>query len=107
MGPIFWTISTPSSTAQIRKIKNADELSRVSIGEDPIFDKEEGSEDTDIGSVIEAPSLQINTTDPAVVKKKASKDTVLASVMSFIYEGCSLSLDPNDPARQFRKHPIP
>ena len=57
MGPTSWTISTPSSTAEKRSIKNADELNRLSVGEDPIFDKEEGSEDTDIGSVIEALSL--------------------------------------------------
>ena len=57
MGPTFWTISTPSSTAEKRSIKNADELNRLSVGEDPIIDNKEGSEDTDIGSVIEALSL--------------------------------------------------
>ena len=85
MGPISWTISTPSSTAKLRSIKSADELSRLSVGEDPIFDKEEESKDTDIGCVIEALSLSINTTDPAVVKKKASKDPVLYCFGNALY----------------------
>ena len=93
-------------TIEYRRTKdhqNADALSRLPSGEDPIFDEEEGTEDNDIVCAIETLSLQINTTDPAIVRKETSKDPVFARVMRFTSEGWPLKLDPDDPAQQFRK----
>ena len=74
-------------------------------GEDAIFDEDEGSKnaDADILCAIEALSLQINTTDPAIAKTETCKDPVLVQVMRFISEGWPLPLDSNDPAKQFCK----
>ena len=65
----------------------ADTLTRLPSGEKAIFDEEEESEDTDILCAIEALSLQINTTDLAIVKENTSKYLVVARVMQFIFAG--------------------
>ena len=82
---------------RIKEHQNANVLSRLPSGQDPIFDEEEKSEAAyaDILCAIEALSLQINRTDPAIVKTETSKDLGLVRVMRFICKGWPLPLDSN------------
>ena len=64
-------------TLEFRKTnhhQNADALSRLTSGKDPIFDDEEEDDDSDVVCAIDALSQQIQSTDSLLVKKETSKD---------------------------------
>ena len=66
---------------------NADALSRLPIGPDDAFDREEGGEDHDTICTIHTISTQIEPTDPKVMVKESAADPVISSVMRYIRDG--------------------
>eukprot|EP00731_Ephydatia_muelleri_P009196 Em0004g1534a len=80
---------------------NADALSRLPLGPDPNFDREEGDADVDTVCAIRTISLQLNPTDPDVLPKESAKDPVLAKVMLFTREGWSPKAEPEDQGKDY------
>ncbi|KAL5517830.1 hypothetical protein EMCRGX_G003454 [Ephydatia muelleri] len=80
---------------------NADALSRLPLGPDPNFDREEGDADVDTVCAIRTISLQLNPTDPGVLPKESAKDPVLAKVMLFTREGWSPKAEPKDQGKDY------
>ena len=80
---------------------NADALSRLPLGPDPNFDREEGDADVDTVCAIRTISLQLNPTDPGVLSKESAKDPVLAKVMLFTREGWSPKAEPEDQGKDY------
>ena len=66
---------------------NADALSRLPIGLDVEFDREEDDADVDIVCTIKNIGSQLNPTDPGVLVKESSKDVVVSTVMSYTTKG--------------------
>jgi len=63
---------------------NADFLSsRMPVGEDPNFDKDENTDDVDTVCIIETVSLQVRPTDSGTLRN----DPTLTKVMRFTREG--------------------
>ena len=81
---------------------NADVLSRLPVGEDPVFDRDENTDDTDTVCTIEL-SLQVESTDSGTLRKESSRDPALTKVMRFTREGWPEKKDGDDPAEKFRK----
>ena len=63
--------------------KNADALSRLSSGEDPAFDNEEGEEHVDVVCAIHALESQLKPADSMLMKTASMKDPTLARVMRY------------------------
>ena len=66
---------------------NADVLSRLPSGKDPLFDTKEDEDDTDTVCIIRLISDQLNPLRPGVLAKETTKDPVLAQVVRFTREG--------------------
>ena len=81
---------------------NADVLSRLPVGEDPVFDKDESTDDVDTVCTIETLSLQVEPTDSGTLRKESSRDPTL-KVMRFTREGWPEKKDGDDSAEKFRK----
>ena len=58
------------------KHQNADALSCLPSGEDPVFDKEDNEVDVDIDCAIQALSLQVQPPNSTTIQKKTAKDPV-------------------------------
>jgi len=56
---------------------NADVLSRLPVGEDPVFNKDESTDDVDTVCTIETLSLQVEPTDSGTLRKESSRDPTL------------------------------
>jgi len=82
---------------------NADVLSRLPAGEDPVFDRDENTDDVDTVCIIETLSLQVRPTDSDTLRKESSRDPTLTKVMRFTREGWPEKKDGDDPAEKFRK----
>ena len=83
-------------TVEYRKAShhgNADSLSRNPIGADTLFDMEESSADVDTVCTVKMIGQQLSPTDPGVVRKETSKDTVLSTVIRYTQEGWPLDLE--------------
>ena len=55
---------------------NADALSRLPMGEDTHFDREEEATDASIVCTIQMVSRQLNPTDAGLLAKESSKDSI-------------------------------
>jgi len=66
---------------------NADVLIRLPVGEDPVFDRDESTDDVDTICTTEALSLQVEPTDSGTLRKESSRDPTLTKVMRFTREG--------------------
>ena len=66
---------------------NADALSRLPVGPNADFDREEDDDDESVVNAIKTLSLLVNATDPAVLRKESSKDPVIAAVIRYTQEG--------------------
>jgi len=82
---------------------NADVLSRLPEGEDPVFDRDEITDDVDTVCTIKTLSLQVEPTDSSTLRKESSRDPTLTKVMRFMREGWSEKKYGDDPADKFRK----
>jgi len=82
---------------------NADVLSRLPVGEDPNFVKDENTDDVDTVCIIETLSLQVRSTDSGTLRKESSQNSTLPKVMRFTREGWPEKKDADDPAEKFRK----
>ena len=78
-------------------------LSRLSVGEDPVFDRDESTNDVDTVCTTETHSLQVERTDSGTLRKESSRDPTLTKVMRFTREGWPEKKDGDDPAEKFRK----
>ena len=67
--------------------QNADALSRLPLGEDELFDKEESAGDVDVVCAISTLTFQMGTLDPAALQKETARDAVIPQVMRFTREG--------------------
>lgn len=66
---------------------NADALSRLPIGGDHDFDREEGGEDMDMVCAIKVLSLQVEPVESNILRQESRKDPVIATVMRYVREG--------------------
>jgi len=66
---------------------NADALSRLPAGGDPVFDREEIDDDARLVFTIKTIGRQINPTYPGIFAKESAKDPVIADVMRYCREG--------------------
>jgi len=82
---------------------NADFLSRLTLGEDPIFDTDDSIDDVDTGCKIETLSLQVRPAESGTLWKESSRDPTLTKVMRFTREGWPEKKDGDNPAEKFRK----
>jgi len=82
---------------------NADVLSRLPVGDDPIFDRKESTDDVDTVCAIETLSLQAKPTESGVLQKEPSRDATLTKSVRFTREGWPVKNDSDDPAEQFRQ----
>jgi transposase InsO family protein len=86
---------------------NADALSRLPAGEDPVFDQEEEEEDIDTVCAIKTIAQQLKLSDIGL-QKATEKDPVLSQVMRFTREGwppkdTSAEARSQDDVNAFRK----
>jgi len=56
---------------------NADVLSRLPVGVDPVFDRDESTDNVDTVCTIETLSLQVEPTDSGTLQKESSRDPTL------------------------------
>jgi len=103
MGSISSTIQLHHQVPQDVGTSNADVLSRLPVGEDPVFDRDESTDDVDTVYTIETLSLQVEPTDSGTLRKESSRDPTLTKVMRFTREGWPEKKDGDDPAEKFRK----
>ena len=83
---------------------NADALSRLPLGDDIDFDREESDEDTDMVCAIKVLSLQLQPVDANILHKESGKDPVLSTVMRYTREGWpSKTTEINEEINKFRK----
>ena len=82
---------------------NVDCLSRLPVGDDPDFDREETVDDIDVVCAIERLSKQVKTRDAAALRKETAKDSVLSTVLRYTREGWPPTRQENNPAEKFRK----
>ena len=66
---------------------NADFLSRLTLGEDPIFDTDDSIDDVDTGCKIETLSLLVRPVKSGTLWKEPSRAPTLTKVMRFTREG--------------------
>ena len=85
------------------KHQNANALSRLTSGDDPVFDKENNKEDVDIVCACQVLSLQVQPPDSFAIQKKTVKDPVFSNVISFTRESWPKELSNDDPAQDFRR----
>ena len=84
------TLSQYHYAIEYRKISahgNADALSRLPMGEDTHFDREEEATDASTVCTIQMVSRQLNPTDAGLLAKESSKDPVISAVMRYVREG--------------------
>ena len=83
---------------------NADALSRLPVGDDCDFDREESGEDLDIVCAIRVLSLQVKPLEANTLRQETAKDPVLATVMRYVREGWpQKNTKMNADAEKFRK----
>ena len=83
---------------------NADALSRLPVGDDPDFDREESGEDSDMVCAIRILSLQVKPLDSNILRQESSKDPVIATVMRYVREGWPLKYaEINEEVKKFQK----
>nr|CAB3223623.1 uncharacterized protein K02A2.6-like [Phallusia mammillata] len=86
--------------------QNTDVLSRLPVGQDPVFDGKESAHDVDTVCNIRTLSLQVQPSDSYSLQKETAKDPTLTKVMRYTREGWPAKFrveDINDPAESFRK----
>jgi hypothetical protein len=66
---------------------NADALSRLPMGPDDDFDREESVEDTNTICTVKTISCQLDPADANLIRKETGKDPVLAQVIRYTKEG--------------------
>ena len=66
---------------------NADALSRLPIGGDEHFDREESGEDLDMVCAIKTISLQLQPVNANLIRTESGKDPVISTVMRYVREG--------------------
>ena len=83
---------------------NADALSRLPLGDDIDFDREESGEDMDMVCAIKVLSLQVKPVDANILRQESGKDPVIATVMRYTREGWPSKDTEIDPeVLKFRK----
>ena len=83
---------------------NADALSRLPMGSDIDFEREESGEDLDIVCAIRVLSLQVKPLEANTLRQESAKDPVIASVMRYVRDGWpSKNAEINVDAEKFRK----
>jgi hypothetical protein len=96
-----------SYTVEYRKTGqhgNADALSRLPVGDDPKFDGEESTEDSDMVCAIKVLSLQLRPSDSESIAKESTKDPVISTVLRYCREGWPLNKQDEDAeVARFRK----
>ena len=81
---------------------NADALSRLPMGEDTHFDREEETADASTVCNIQMVSRQLNPTDAGLLAKESSKDPVISAVMRDVRKGWPHNIDSED-IRHYKK----
>ena len=84
------TLSQYKYTIEYRKTAdhaNADALSRLPVGSDNKFDREERGADVSTVCAVEIINQQLNPTTPGLLAKESRKDPVIATVMRHVKEG--------------------
>ena len=66
---------------------NADALSRLPVGDDKAFDREESQSDTDTICCIKTINSQLNPADPRLLAKESAKDRVISQLIRYTREG--------------------
>ena len=66
---------------------NADALSRLPVGEDVQFDKEQEAADISTVYTIQTLSQQLNPTDAGILVRESCKDPILYAVCRYVKEG--------------------
>jgi hypothetical protein len=72
---------------------NADVLSRLPIGSDEQFDKEEEDDDVDTVCAIGMVDSHLKATDPGALSKASAKDKMISQAMRFTQEGWPHNID--------------
>jgi len=73
MGSISSTIQPHHQYCKTSEHSNADFVSRLPIGQDPNFDKNENTDNVDTVCIIEAVSLQVRPTDSGTLLRVFSR----------------------------------
>ena len=98
------TLSQYEYTVEYRSTKdhgNADALSRLPIGGDDDFDREEERADVNIVCNVRELSCQLNPVKPKLIAQETAKDPVLSKVQRYTTEGWPNTL--SDEMKQFKK----
>ena len=98
------TLSQYEYTVEYRSTKdhgNADALSRLPMGGDDIFDREEERADVNIVCNVRELSQQLNPLKPQLISQETSKDQILSRVQRYLKEGWPNTL--KDELQQFKK----
>lgn len=98
------TLSQYEYTVEYRSTKdhgNADALSRLPIGGDDDFDREEERADVNVICNVRELSQQLNPLKPQLIAQDTSKDQILSQVRRYIKEGWPNSLP--EEVRQYKK----
>ena len=98
------TLSQYEYTVEYRATKdhgNADALSRLPVGEDNNFDREEEQADVNIVCNVRELSCQLNPVKPKLIAQETAKDPVLSKVQRYIVEGWPNTL--SNEMKQFKK----
>ena len=66
---------------------NADALSRLPVGEDVQFDKEQEAADISTVCTIKSLGQQLNPTDTGILVRESRKDPILSAVCRYVNEG--------------------
>ena len=81
---------------------NADVLSRLPVGEDKTFDREEDYQDFNMVCTVKLVSRQLNPTDPGLMAKESSKDPIISTVMRYTKEGWPQ--DSSEETKHYKKN---
>jgi transposase InsO family protein len=98
------TLSQYDYTVEFRKTEdhgNADALSRLPMGDDQVFDREEDTADTAMVCTINTINLQVDAAKPKVLQNESAKDPVLSKVMRYAREGWPSEAD--EAVRPYKK----
>ena len=98
------TLSQYEYTVEYRSTKdhgNADALSRLPVGSDDDFDREEERADVSIVCNVRELSRQLNPVKPKLIAQETAKDQVLSKVQRYTKEGWPSKIE--DEMKQFKK----
>ena len=99
------TLSQYDYSIEYRKTSehgNADALSRLPVGKDIQFDREEETADISTVCTIQTISQQLNTTDAGVLAKESRKDPIISAVSRYVKEGWPQNI-MSDQIRHYKK----